>query len=302
MVLFILASSDLLPMSICVYINGKVRDPEGAMVSVFDRGFLFGDSVYETVAWLHGRAIFLSEHLDRLNRSASHLFIEPPARETVVQAIRETVTASAEAEARVRIIVTRGVGPVDIDPATAGAPQLVVIAQPLGGPTAEMIANGISVEVVHLSRGGPSSPDPAIKSGNYLSSVLAMAEARRRRPGAGEAILCSGGGSIAEGATSNVFFVHGGVLVTPGLEVGILEGVTRAKVLALAKTQGIPTREPAFVAPRELSAADEVFLTSAVRGILPVTKVDGVSVGTGKPGPLTLQLLDLYRRLISEDT
>jgi branched-chain amino acid aminotransferase len=230
------------------------------------------------------------------------LFIEPPSRDTLVRAIGETVAASGEAEARVRIIVTRGVGPVDIDPATAGSPQLIVIAQPLGAPTAEMLATGVSVEVVHLSRGGPGSPDPAIKSGNYLSSVLAMAEARRRRPGAGEAILCSGSGSIAEGATSNVFFVQGGILATPGLEVGILEGVTRGKVLALAEAQRIPTREPAFVEPRELSAADEVFLTSAVRGILPVTSVDGSPVGNGKPGPITLQLLALYRRLISEAT
>ena len=289
-------------MSICVHIDGKVRDPSGAMVSVFDRGFLFGDSVYETVAWVCGRLVFLSEHLDRLDRSARRLFMDTPARDAIVRAVRETVAATGEAEARVRIIVTRGVGPVDIDPATAGSPQLVVIAQPLGAPTAEMLASGIAVEVVHLSRGGPGNPDPAIKSGNYLNSVLAMAEARRRRAGAGEAILCSGSGSIAEGATSNVFFVQAGILATPSLEVGILDGVTRSKVLGLAKAQGIPVREPAFVAPRELLAADEVFLTSAVRGVLPVTRVDGSSVGTGKPGPLTLRLLDLYRRLISEDS
>jgi branched-chain amino acid aminotransferase len=227
--------------------------------------------------------------------------MEPPGRPAVVRAIHETVAASGEAEARVRVIVTRGIGPVDIDPGTAGSPQLIVIVQPLGGPTAEMLASGISVEVVHLSRGGAGTPDPAVKSGNYLSSVLAIAEARRRRPGAGEAILCSPSGSIAEGATSNVFLVQDGVLLTPGLEVGILAGVTRGKVLELARGRGIPTREAAFVAPQELLSADEVFITSAIRGILPVTTVDGSSVGSGKPGRTTLELLALYRRLISED-
>jgi branched-chain amino acid aminotransferase len=287
-------------MSICVYIDGQVRDCEHAMVSVFDRGFLFGDSVYETVAYLGGRVCFLAEHLDRLERSAARLALTPPSRSSVESAIRAAVVASGEAEARVRVIVTRGVGPVDIDPATAGSPQLMVIVQPLGAPTSEMLASGIAVEVVSHSRGAAGSLDPAIKSGNYLNSVLAIAEARRRCSDAGEAILCSGGGSIAEGATSNVFFVQGGVLVTPGLEVGILEGVTRAKVLGLARSSGILVREPDFVAPRELLSADEVFLTSAVRGVLPVTVVDGLSVGDGKPGPITRRLVALYQRLISE--
>jgi branched-chain amino acid aminotransferase len=220
----------------------------------------------------------------------------------VEAAIRATVAASGEPEARVRVIVTRGVGPVDIDPATAGAPQLIVIVQPLRAPTADQLASGVAVEVVNHSRGVSGSLDPAIKSGNYLNSVLAIAVARRRRPGVSEAILCTGSGSVAEGATSNVFVVQGGVMVTPGLAVGILEGVTRGKVLGLARADGIATREADFLAPRELLSAEEVFLTSAVRGILPVTLVDGVPVGDGKPGPVTRRLLALYQRLISEDT
>lgn len=288
-------------MSICVYVDGQVCSAECAVVPVFDRGFLFGDSVYETLAYQGGRTHFLAEHLDRLERSAGSVYIAPPSRGVIEDAIRRTVAASGEAEARVRVIVTRGVGPVDIDPATAGKPQLIVIAQPLGAPSPEMIASGIAVALVGHSRGSSGSIDPAIKSGNYLASVLAIAEARRRRPGVGEAILCTGNGSVAEGATSNVFFVHDGVLVTPGLAVGILEGVTRGKVLGLARASAIPVREADFVAPRELVAADEVFLTSAVRGILPVTTVDGTPVGDGQPGPLTRRLLTLYQRLISED-
>jgi branched-chain amino acid aminotransferase len=287
-------------MSIRVSIDGEVHEPDKAMVSVFDRGFLFGDSVYETIAYLDGRPIFMAEHLDRLDRSARRIYLDPPPRARVEQAIWATVAASEQPCARIRVMVTRGVAGIDIDPATAKKPCLIVFAQPLGAPTAEMIEAGVAVEVVKVSRSAPGSVDPAVKSGNYLNSVLAMAEARRRSPGANEAILCSAGGSIAEGATSNIFFVVGRTLRTPSLEVGILDGVTRGKVLGLAREAGIETRESGFVAPEELRAADEAFLTSAVRGILPVTTVDGVRIGGGGPGPMTRQLFSLYQHLVDE--
>jgi branched-chain amino acid aminotransferase len=287
-------------MSIRVYIDGELHEPEKAMVSVFDRGFLFGDSVYETIAFLGGRFIFMAEHLDRLERSARRIYLDPPVRPRVEQAIRETAAATGEKDARIRAMITRGVAGIDIDPTTAKTPRLIVIAQPLQAPTADMVEAGVAVEVVKLSRCAPGSVDPAVKSGNYLSSVLAVAEARRQSPAASEAILCSSNGSIAEGATSNVFFVEGGELYTPGIDVGILDGVTRAKVLTLARDAGIETHEPSFVAPDKLRGADEVFLTSAVRGILPVTTVDGIRVGSGRPGPVTRQLLALYQRLVSE--
>jgi branched-chain amino acid aminotransferase len=287
-------------MSIRVYIDGRVREPENAMVSVFDRGFLFGDSVYETIALLGHRLIFLSEHIDRLERSALRIYLELPERSAIEQAIRETVVATGDQDARVRVIVTRGVGAVDIDPATAKVPQIIVIAQPLGAPTAEVLEVGVAVEMVSVSRSASGSVSPAVKSGNYLNSVLAIAEARRRRPQVNEAILCAGNGSVAEGATSNIFCVEQGELQTPALEVGILDGVTRGKVLGLARANGIAARELSFLSPEKLRSANEAFLTSAVRGILPVTTVDGVRVGDGHPGPITRKLLDLYRRLVDE--
>jgi branched-chain amino acid aminotransferase len=287
-------------MSIRVFSKGKVREQENAMVSVFDRGFLLGDSVYETIALLNHRLIFLNEHLDRLQRSAGRIYLALPPRTQIESAIQETVLATGETDARVRVIVTRGSGPVDIDPATATSPEIIVIAQPLGPPSASMVAEGIAVEVVSQSRSAPGNVDPAVKSGNYLNSVLAIAEARRRRPSAGEAILLASNGSVAEGATSNVFVVRKGQLQTPSLEVGILDGVTRGKVLELARASGIESREVPFLAPSDLSAADEVFLTSAIRGILPVTTVDGVLVGSGRPGPITGKLLVLYRNLVGE--
>lgn len=162
-------------MSIRVYSNGKVCAEETATVSVFDRGFLFGDSVYETIALLDHRLIFLNEHLDRLQRSAGRIYLDLPPRTQIESAIRETVLATREVDARVRVIVTRGSGPVDIDPVTATSPEIVVIAQPLGAPSARMVADGVAVEVVSQSRSAPGKVDPAIKSGNYLSSVLAIA-------------------------------------------------------------------------------------------------------------------------------
>jgi branched-chain amino acid aminotransferase len=142
--------------------------------------------------------------------------------------------------------------------------------------------------------------DPAVKSGNYLTSVLALGEVRRRDPSIHEAILTSPEGSITEGATSNVFVIKANRLSTPALSVGILAGVTRGKVLALARAAGLPTSEPARISLQDFHDADEIFLTSAVRGILPVTAVDGTAVGTGLPGPVTQKLLAIYQRLVNE--
>jgi branched-chain amino acid aminotransferase len=287
-------------MSIRVYIDGQIREPETAVVSVFDRGFLFGDSVYETIALLNQRLIFLSEHLDRLERSASRIYLDLPPRAQVKRAIEETIAAAEEKDARIRVMVTRGVGGADLDPASAISPRLIVIVQALEAPTADMLKTGVSVAVVKMSRGAATGVDPAVKSGNYLGSVLAIAEARRRLPGVNEAILCSSSGSVAEGATSNIFVVDRGELATPAIEVGILDGVTRGKVLELARGAGIVARELPFLAPEGLRCADEVFLTSAVRGILPVVTVDGVQVGNGRPGPMSERLLSLYQLLTSE--
>jgi branched-chain amino acid aminotransferase len=287
-------------MSIRVYMDGQIRAPEAALVSVFDRGFLFGDSVYETIALVDQRLLFLPEHLNRLARSAERIFLEIPPQTQVEAAIRETIAAAAEKDARIRVMVTRGVGSIDIDPATARMPGLIVIVQPLGAPTAELLESGVAVALVKASRTGPTGVDPAVKSGNYLGSVLAIAKARRRFPGVNEAIVCSSNGSVAEGATSNVFVVENGALKTPALDIGILDGVTRGKVLEIARGAGIETWEVSFLAPESLQAADEVFLTSAVRGILPVTSVDGQRVGNGRPGPVTQRLLALYQRLTSE--
>jgi branched-chain amino acid aminotransferase len=283
-------------MSIRVHVDGHICSPEEAKISVFDRGFLYGDSVYETIGTVRGRLFALSEHLDRLERSAQRLSLRLPPRGEIEEAIRATVTAAGNPESRVRVMVTRGDGKLDLDPAAAEEPKLVVIVQPLGGPTREMYDKGVAVAIVSVTRNLPGAIDPAIKSGNYLNNVLALREARQQ-PGVHEAILLSASGSVAEGSTSNVFAVTRGQLRTPALAVGILDGVTRGKVIELARADGVDCQEVDFMAPEELRGADEVFLTSAARGVLPVTAVDGRAVGDGRPGPVTRRMMELYVRL-----
>ncbi len=283
-------------MSIRVHIGGRVCPPDQAKISVFDRGFLYGDSVYETIGTVGGRLFAPELHLDRLERSADRLGLRLPPRAQIEHAVAETLAAAANPESRVRIVVTRGAGKLDLDPATVDDPQLVVYVEPRGGPTLQMYENGVAVEIVSVTRNSPGAIDPAVKSGNYLNNVLALGEARRRS-GAHEAILCAGNGSVAEGSSSNVFMVKGGQLRTPGVEVGILSGVTRRKVLDLAIASGLPCVEVAFMSPDDLRGADEAFLTSAVRGILPVTTVDGKRLADGLPGPVTRQLMQGLAKL-----
>jgi branched-chain amino acid aminotransferase len=282
-------------MSIRVHINGKVSLPEEAKVSVFDRGFLYGDSVYETIGTVHGRLFAAREHLVRLERSAQRIGMRVPPRPDIERAIAETVAAAGNPESRVRVILTRGAGKLDLDPATIDDTQLIVIVFPLGAPSPEMYEKGVSVAVVSVARNHPRAIDPAVKSGNYLNNVLALGEARRRT-GAYEAILCAADGSVAEGSTSNVFAVFGGEVRTPPAEVGLLDGITRAKVVELCRDNGIPFAERRL-SPDELRGAEEVFITSATRGVLPVTRIDQAPVGAGVPGPVTRRLIALYDQL-----
>ena len=277
-----------------VHIGGRICPPEEAKVSVFDRGFLYGDSVYETVSTVQGRLFALGAHLDRLERSAARIGLRAPPRGEVERAVAETVRAAANTESRVRIMLTRGVGKLDLDPASSDDTQLIVVVMPFQPLPRALYDEGASAAIVSIVRNDPRAIDPAIKSGNYLNNVLALGEARRQ--GAHEALLCAADGSVAEGASSNVFLVKDGELRTPGLDVGILEGITRAQVLALAGAAGIPTRETRL-APAELRAADELFITSATRAVLPITRLDGAAIGSGSPGPITRRLMRLLDQM-----
>jgi branched-chain amino acid aminotransferase len=221
-----------------------------------------------------------------------------PPRAEIERAIGDTLDAAGEPDAYVRIIVTRGAGEMGLDPSLADAPRLIVIVRAVHLPEASQYRDGVEVAVVGHSRtaapGQPGALDPQVKSGNYLVSVLARAEARAS--GAYEAILTDSVGRITEGGSSNFFLVRGGRIATPPVSAGLLEGITRGKIIGVARAHGLAVDElPLW--PSDLRGADEAFLTSSVRGLLPIARVDGQPVGGGKPGPVTIRVMALYDSL-----
>jgi branched-chain amino acid aminotransferase len=286
-----------------VWIDGAPVDAAEARVPVFDRGFLYGDSVYEVTRALGGVAFALDEHLERLERSAEGLLMRTPPIAAIRQAVVETIAASQIPDAYVRIVVTRGAGEIALDPAAADEPRLVVIVRAARPPGPEAYRDGVEVAIVGRTRYAPGVPtstvDPQVKSGNYLGSVMAVAEARKR--GAYEAILCDPVGRLSEGSSSNFFVVRGRWVATPPLSVGLLEGITRRKVMQILDAEGIRWAEQALW-PVDLHRADEAFLTSSVRGVVPVARADGEPIGDGKPGPITRRIMQGYDALVRAAT
>lgn len=277
--------------------DGRTVDEEAAVVSVFDRGFLYGDSIYEVTRTVGGRPVDLGRHLDRLERSADAIGISLMPRQEIERAVTETLAAGENPESYVRIIVTRGGGDVGLDPALADGPRLVVIVKPLVLPEPSLYRRGVEVALVAVHRNARRALDPAIKSGNYLNNILGLREARAR--GAYECVMLNAEGHIAEGSTSNLFLVRRGQLVTPALGDGLLDGITRGRVIELAAGEGHPAA-PAHLGPEDLALADEAFLTSSLRGVLPVTAVDGKPVGDGRPGPITRKLMAAYTAFLAQ--
>jgi branched-chain amino acid aminotransferase len=286
-----------------VWIDGAPIDAAEARVPVFDRGFLYGDSVYEVTRALSGVAFALAEHLDRLERSAAGLLMRMPPRAAIEKALADTLAASGLDDAYVRIVVTRGAGEIALDPASADEPRLVIIVRAPKPPPPEAYRDGVEVAIVGRTRFAPgvatSTVDPQVKSGNYLGSVMAVAEARKR--GAYEAILCDNVGRISEGSSSNFFVVRGGWVSTPALSVGLLEGITRRKVMQILDGLKIRWAEQALW-PIDLHKADEAFLTSSVRGVVPIARADGEPIGDGKPGPVTRRVMQAYDTLVRDAT
>lgn len=280
-------------MGTLVNINGALVPPDRAFVSVFDRGFLYGDSVYEVCRTYGGQLFELQAHLERLEASAARIGLELPMSSAALgrQMAYTLEVAELPGEAYVRLIVTRGSGEISLDPAAAVNPTYIVIAKPLESPPAELYAKGAHIELVSVRRNPRIALDPAAKTGNYLNSILAVAEGKKR--GAHESVMLDLEGSVTEGATSNVFLVKNGTLITPALEVGILAGVTRKLVLELARELEIPVEERR-VQPEELERADEAFLASTIREILPIGSVGEHSVPVG--GPVTAKLREAFKK------
>lgn len=282
-----------------VYVNGRIVPEAEAVVPVLDHGFLYGEGVYEVCCTYGGRPFLLDRHLARLRRSAALIALDVPPDAELTAAIDETLRAAGflpwrdgTPEAYVRLLVTRGVGEITYDPAACPAPTLVVIARPHRPPPADAYEHGVRVALVEVERNRPAALNPLIKSNNLLNNALAMQQALAR--GAFEAVMRNHTGRIAECSQSNLFVVRGGTVVTPPLEAGLLPGITRAFVLELCLQLGIPAAEN-HLDVDGLLGADEAFLTSTTREIVPIVRVDDAPVGDGRPGPVTTRLLEEFR-------
>ncbi len=279
-----------------VCIDGELVDPEQAFVPVLDRGFLYGDSVFEVLRTYGGVPAPERRHLERLERSCARVGIALPVPlDTVRDEVHRTLAAADNEESWIRIVITRGAGPISFDVRSARAPRRIVIVQPLTTLPAEAYAEGVAVVTAITPRALDSSPAAGAKSSNYLTNLLATDSARQA--GAHEALVLGPGGEVLEGATSNVFVVRQATVITPPLAMGILGGITRALVLEAAVAAGMPVSE-GLLFPHDLYTAEEVFLTSSIREVLPVVRVDGVPVADGRPGEWTRRLHAAYRHAL----
>ena len=276
--------------------HGVISSPEEARVPAMDHGFLYGDSVYEVVRTLDGRPVAWPEHYDRLRASAAALYMELPwTRAEIGGRIRETIAATGLPECTVRIVVTRGPGPMSLLPDGCDGPRLVIYVLPLRLPPPEHREHGIEVSIPSRLRNDRRALAPSAKTGNYLNNLLALVEARRA--GGVDAVMVNARGDVTEGTTSNVFWVRGGVVRTASLECGILSGITRLHLMRDMRRAGLPLEEGAYPLD-DLTGADEAFLTGTVRGVTPVVRIDGEPVGDGRPGPVTRRVGALLDELL----
>ncbi len=281
--------------SMKIYIDGKYYDEGDAKVSVFDHGLLYGDGVFEGIRAYNGRVFKLNEHIDRLFCSAKAILLQIPlSPDEVLKAVVATCRENGIRDGYVRLLVTRGVGGLGLNPARCKNPSVIIIADKIELYPKEFYECGLDIVTVATTRNLHSAVNPAIKSLNYLNNILAKIEANIA--GVEEAIMLNAEGYVSEGTGDNIFIVRKGELLTPPLSAGALYGITRATVIDLARDAGMRVSEP-NLSRYDLFNADECFLTGTGAEIIPVVKIDGRVTGKGKPGPVTLDLVNRYRAL-----
>jgi branched-chain amino acid aminotransferase len=283
-----------------VYINGRFYDKEDAKISVFDHGLLYGDGVFEGIR-VYNRLIFkLEEHIDRLYESAQSIIIRIPlTKQEFIQAIIKTLKENKLEDAYMRVLVTRGEGDLGLDPRKCkGKESVIIIADKITLYPNRLYKEGLEIMTVPTTRNAHEALNPQIKSLNYLNNILAKIEATNS--GFEEALMLNDAGYVAECTGDNIFIVKKGDLYTPPECMGALSGVTRETVLGIAKKMKIPTHEHVFTR-HELYVADECFLTGTAAEIIPVVKVDGRIIGTGKPGKLTFTLIGKFKELTKRE-
>ncbi len=262
-----------------VYLNGKLVPAKEAVVSVFDHGFLYGDGVYETLRVYDGVVFMLDEHLSRLYRSSSLIGLTIPfAKDHLKISIYETLIANSLRNAYVRLTVSRGKGSIGLDPDLCPEPTIVIMAQDLNAYPKSFYEKGISLSIAKTRRNLKEAINPRIKSLNFLNNILAKIEAKKA--GTYEAVMLNVNRKLTEGTISNLFFSKGGILCTPSLECGILDGITRGLIVDLALRDGLMMKEGEFIR-EDLYSADEVFITNTTLEVMPVSKVDGQKYAIG---------------------
>jgi branched-chain amino acid aminotransferase len=278
-----------------IYIDGKYYDEKNAKVSVMDHGLLYGDGVFEGIRCYNGRVFKLAEHIERLFYSAKAILLAiPMTHDEMAKAVVEACRRNKVRDGYVRLVVTRGVGSLGLNPYHCKQPSIIIIAGKIQLYPAELYEQGLNLITVPTARNLHSAVNPAIKSLNYLNNILAKIEALNG--GCDEAVMLNAQGYVAECTGDNIFIVKGGRLFTPPLSAGALYGITRGVVLDLARENGLPTSEPDLTR-YDLFNADECFVTGTGAEIIGAVKIDGRVIGDGKPGPVTRQLIAQYQAL-----
>ena len=275
-----------------INLNGKLVPQEQAVVSVFDHGLLYGDGVFEGIRFYSNNVFKLEEHIERLFDSAKVIMLKINiTKEQMVEEVVKTVKANGIADGYIRLVVTRGVGDLGLDPKKCKESFYFIIAGKITLYPDEMYANGMSITTVAVRRSVAEALDPKIKSLNYLNNILAKIEAGNH--GSPEAIMINQQGYVAEATGDNVFIIKKGKLITPDLSAGVLDGITRNTVMELAAKAGI-TVEEKIMTRYDLYTADECFLTGTAAEVIPVVKIDARVIGDGKPGQVTNRLRELF--------
>lgn len=276
-----------------IFIDGDYFSPKDAKISVFDHGLLYGDGVFEGIRCYNGNVFHLDEHLERLYDSAKSLMLKiPDPIEEMKQNVLETLRRNQLSEGYVRLIVTRGIGDLGLDPDKCPNPSVIIIADKIQLYPEHFYEEGLEIVTVSVRRSNPEAINPRIKSLNYLNNILAKIEAKQS--GAVEALMLSNDGFVAECSGDNIFLVKNEVIITPPSHLGILEGVTRNSVITLAQEAGFQVEERIFTR-HDIYIADECFLTGTAAEVIPVVKLDRRVIGEGKPGIVTQKLIAAFR-------
>jgi len=280
-------------MSLKVYINGKLFAKDDAKVSVYDHGLLYGDGVFEGIRSYGGKVFRLREHLVRLWDSAKAIRLAiPMSMADMEKAVYDTLAANELKDAYIRLVVTRGAGTLGLDPNRTSDPQVIIITDKIALYPQEYYENGLSIVTASTIRNHPAALNARIKSLNYLNNIMAKIEGLHA--GCEEALMLNHKGEVAECTGDNIFLVRKGDVLTPPTDAGILEGVTREVVIELARTDGLAVREIPLTR-HDVYVADECFLTGTAAEVIPVVKVDDRTIGDGKPGAVTRELMRRFR-------